>query len=78
MVLFCRRPKPTLLFCLILLFFCLLGHCHGSRTTSAFKFKPKSEHNKGHFLGFLPRRIHIPYSSPSRKHNDIGLTWRSP
>ena len=35
--------------------------------------------NHGHFSGFLPKRMPIPYSTPSRKHNDIGLrSWRSP
>ncbi|KAE9608707.1 hypothetical protein Lalb_Chr08g0238521 [Lupinus albus] len=79
MILCCRRPPLNLVFCLIL-FFCLMGHCHGSRTTSAFKVKPKSQtqNNLGHFFGLLPRRIPIPYSSPSRKHNGIGLTWTSP
>ncbi|KHN29158.1 Protein IDA-LIKE 4 [Glycine soja] len=47
-------------------------------TTTVFKFKPKSQHH-GHFSGFLPKRMPIPYSTPSRKHNDIGLrSWRSP
>ncbi|KAK7282357.1 hypothetical protein RIF29_11049 [Crotalaria pallida] len=73
-----RRKRPlTLLFCFfVIIFLCLLGHCHGSRTTNAFKFKPNSQHS-GHFFGFLPRGIPTPYSSPSRKHNDIGLSWRS-
>ncbi|KAI9113834.1 hypothetical protein K1719_015085 [Acacia pycnantha] len=66
----------VLVLCL-LLFISIFGHCHGSRT-NVFKVKPKPEHS-GHFLGFLPRRLPVPYSSPSRKHNDIGLrSWRSP
>ncbi|KAE7998278.1 hypothetical protein FH972_002837 [Carpinus fangiana] len=73
----CKRPLARLLW-LFLLFIFILGHCHGSRTTSVFKFKPNSQFS-GHFLGFLPRRIPIPASGPSRKHNDIGLkSWRSP
>lgn len=72
-----RRKLKSLLLSLIL-FLCIFGHCHGSRTTNVFKVKPKYE-NKGHFFGYLPRRIPIPFSSPSRKHNDIGLqSWRSP
>ncbi|KAB1210294.1 Protein IDA-LIKE 2 [Morella rubra] len=63
---------------LIWLLFFILGHCHGARTTNVFKLEPKSQYS-GHFLGFLPRRIPIPVSGPSRKHNDIGLkSWRSP
>ncbi|KAL4276746.1 hypothetical protein HN51_059399 [Arachis hypogaea] len=71
MVIVQRRRRPLLL-CLILVL-CILGHCHGSRTTNLFKLKPKSEEIRGHFFGFLPRRMPFPYSSPSRKHNDIGL-----
>ncbi|CAL0305288.1 unnamed protein product [Lupinus luteus] len=78
MVLHYRIPPLTLMLCLILLFLCLMGHCYGSTTTTILKFKPKSQHHTGHFFGFLPRRIPIPYSSPSRKHNDVGLTWTSP
>ncbi|KAG4389750.1 hypothetical protein JHK82_015342 [Glycine max] len=71
-----RRHKTLLL--LLILFLCILGHGHGSRTTNVFKLKPKSQHT-GHFFGFLPKRIHIPFSSPSKKHNDIGLqSLRSP
>ncbi|KAH1255421.1 Protein IDA-LIKE 4 [Glycine max] len=65
-----RRRKTLML--LLVLFLCILGHGHGSRTTNVFKLKPKSQHT-GHFFGFLPKRIHIPFSSPSKKHNDIGL-----
>lgn len=73
----CRRPLILLVWLLAILF--LFGHCEGSRTTQqVFKIKPKSQFS-GHFLGFLPRRIPIPASGPSRKHNDIGLqSWRSP
>ncbi|KAG5000236.1 hypothetical protein JHK87_021308 [Glycine soja] len=75
---FHRRPLILVMMWLFLFLF-LLGHCHGSRaTTTVFKFKPKSQHH-GHFSGFLPKRMPIPYSTPSRKHNDIGLrSWRSP
>nr|AFK45340.1 unknown [Medicago truncatula] len=76
MVLHSRKLQTSLL--LLLLFLCIFGHCDGSRATNVFKVKPKYEH-KGHFFGFLPGRIPIPYSSPSRKHNDIGLqSLRSP
>ncbi|KAI4317130.1 hypothetical protein L6164_025030 [Bauhinia variegata] len=72
----CRRPVVLLVW--LLLFIFIVGHCHASRTTNVFKFKPKSQH-PGHFFGFLPRRLPIPCSSPSRKHNDIGLKgWRFP
>ncbi|KAL6276815.1 hypothetical protein ACE6H2_020416 [Prunus campanulata] len=73
-----RRPV-ILLVCLFLTFiFTNLGNCHASRTAQVFKLRPKYQHS-GHYLGFLPRRIPIPASGPSRKHNDIGLrSWRSP
>ncbi|KAL5555670.1 hypothetical protein UlMin_037906 [Ulmus minor] len=69
-----KRPV-ILLLSLFIVFFFIFGHCHGSRTTQVFKFKPSSQLS-GHFLGFLPKRP-IPYSGPSRKHNDIGLQSRS-
>ncbi|KAF7840081.1 Protein IDA-LIKE 2 [Senna tora] len=49
--------------------------CEASRSsTKLFKWNPQSPHtHTGHFYGFLPRRMPIPYSSPSRKHNDIGF-----
>lgn len=73
----CRRPLVRLIWLFLLLVF-IVGSCHGSRVTNVFKFKPKSQYS-GHFLGFLPRRIPIPASGPSRKHNDIGLkSYRSP
>ncbi|KAG7034431.1 Protein IDA-LIKE 2, partial [Cucurbita argyrosperma subsp. argyrosperma] len=59
----------------------LLICCNGYPTKHAlfFKLKPKKPHSYGHFFGFLPRRIPIPASGPSRKHNDIGLrSWRAP
>ncbi|KAJ7945272.1 Protein IDA-LIKE 2 [Quillaja saponaria] len=73
----CRRPLVLLLW--LLLFICItVDHCHGSRTTNVFEVNPKPQYI-GHFFGFLPRRMPIPYSGPSRKHNDIGLkNWRSP
>ncbi|KAI9108677.1 hypothetical protein K1719_020324 [Acacia pycnantha] len=75
------RRKPVILVLWVVLFIIIVfisGYSHASRTTNVFKLKPKS-HNTGHFFGFLPRRMPIPYSSPSRKHNDIGLkSWRSP
>lgn len=76
MVLF-RRTLLLVLW--LLLFVFIFGHCHGSRNSNVFKLKHKSQHH-GHFFGFLPKRMPIPYSTPSRKHNDIGLksTWRSP
>ncbi|ESW31814.1 hypothetical protein PHAVU_002G270200 [Phaseolus vulgaris] len=71
-----RRPL-ILVICLFLFLF-VLGHCHASRATNVYKLRPKSQHH-GHFSGFLPKRMPIPYSTPSRKHNDIGLrSWRSP
>lgn len=73
----CTRPLVRFIWLFLLLVF-IVGNCHGSRVTNVFKFKPKSQYS-GHFLGFLPRRIPIPASGPSRKHNDIGLkSWRSP
>ncbi|KAL2347268.1 hypothetical protein Fmac_001268 [Flemingia macrophylla] len=71
-----RRQRILLVWLILLL--CLLGHGHSSRATDFFKFKPKSERT-GHFFGFLPKRVPIPYSSPSKKHNDIGQqSWRLP
>ncbi|KAK7247553.1 hypothetical protein RIF29_42438 [Crotalaria pallida] len=67
----CKRPLLIVLWLLLFLFI-FMSHCQGSRTTNVFKFKPKSQHH-GHFFGFLPKRLPIPYSTPSRKHNDIGL-----
>lgn len=62
-------------------FLLMLIVCHGSRIKHDITtFKPRSDpQNSGHFLGFLPR-MPIPFSGPSRKHNDIGLkSWgRSP
>ncbi|KAK7318470.1 hypothetical protein RJT34_03172 [Clitoria ternatea] len=76
MVVLCKRPLILVLWLLLFLF--ILGQCHGSSATTVFKFKPKSQHH-GHFFGFLPKRMPIPYSTPSRKHNDIGLrSWKSP
>ncbi|XP_059624793.1 protein IDA-LIKE 2-like [Cornus florida] len=73
----CKRPLIQLLW-LVLLFIFIVGQCHGSRTIHVFKINPKPQ-NLGHFMGFLPRRIPIPSSGPSRKHNVIGLeSWRSP
>lgn len=75
----CRRP-PILLLWLLLLVVFIIGDCHGSRSSRIHDttFKPKPQ-NSGHFLGFLPKRMPIPASGPSRKHNDIGLqSWRSP
>ncbi|KAE9601318.1 hypothetical protein Lalb_Chr13g0296521 [Lupinus albus] len=67
----CRRPLMIILLLLFFLFI-FMSHCHGSRTTNLYKFKSKSQHY-GHFFGFLPKGMPIPYSTPSRKHNDIGL-----
>ncbi|RDX57784.1 Protein IDA-LIKE 4, partial [Mucuna pruriens] len=67
-----RSRRHQVLFLWLILFLCILEHGHGSRATNVFKFKAKSQHT-GHFFGFLPRRIPIPYSSPSKKHNDLGL-----
>ncbi|WOG97248.1 hypothetical protein DCAR_0416588 [Daucus carota subsp. sativus] len=64
----------------------LTAAADGSRINShVFNYKssssssiPPSSSSIG-FLGFLPRRIPLPTSSPSRKHNDIGLqSWTSP
>ncbi|CAK8578956.1 unnamed protein product [Lathyrus sativus] len=73
----CRRPQLLATWLLLILF--ILAHSHASRTTTnVFKVNPKSQH-QGNFFGSLPKRMHIPYSTPSRKHNDIGLrSWRSP
>ncbi|KAI4365520.1 hypothetical protein MLD38_021499 [Melastoma candidum] len=65
----------------VIIVFFLVGHCEGSSrsmmTTTAkanTRFKPRQPEEIGHFLGYLPRaEIPIPYSGPSRKHNDIGL-----
>ncbi|PRQ49277.1 hypothetical protein RchiOBHm_Chr2g0120121 [Rosa chinensis] len=91
----CRRRVPVTKFLLavwlFLTFIFILVNCsHGSRLITqqhnqeqqeldVFKMKPKNHQYSGHFLGFLPRRIPIPASGPSRKHNGIGLkAWRSP
>ncbi|KAI4374204.1 hypothetical protein MLD38_012221 [Melastoma candidum] len=65
---------------IIINIFFLVGHCEGSSrsmtattTTKTNRFKPRQPEEIGHFLGYLPRGIPIPYSGPSRKHNDIGL-----
>ncbi|XP_012571927.1 protein IDA-LIKE 2-like [Cicer arietinum] len=74
----CIKKLQISLLLLFILLLCIFGYCHGSRTNNVFKAKPKYQHT-GHFFGFLPRRIPIPFSSPSRKHNDIGLQrWKSP
>ncbi|XVE83311.1 hypothetical protein DITRI_Ditri16bG0078700 [Diplodiscus trichospermus] len=72
----CGRQLVLLLW--LFLTFTFIVHCHGSRATSVFRIKPKSQYT-GHFMGFLPRHLPIPASGPSRKHNDLGLqSWRSP
>ncbi|KAL8045182.1 hypothetical protein ABFS82_08G096100 [Erythranthe guttata] len=60
----------------------VVGQCNGSRTTiNAFKTTPHSSSSsspRGHFSNLLPKRW-VPFSAPSRKHNDLGLqTWRLP
>ncbi|XLS86795.1 hypothetical protein HN51_036961 [Arachis hypogaea] len=78
MVLLCRRVSVIVVVLLVVLMM-ILGGGHGSRDTNVFKLKHKPEQQHGHFSGFLPKRMPIPYSTPSRKHNDIGLrTWTSP
>ncbi|KAK9950033.1 hypothetical protein M0R45_005539 [Rubus argutus] len=91
----CRRRPVTKFLFVVWLFlafiFILVNSSHCSRLSTqkkqqqeqqeldVFKLKPKNHKYSGHFLGFLPRRIPIPASGPSRKHNDIGLkAWRSP
>ncbi|TQD79143.1 hypothetical protein C1H46_035303 [Malus baccata] len=76
-----RRPLVVLVsvWLFVTFIFIPLGNCHASPTTAAQVFRPKYMQNSGHFLGFFPRRIPIPASGPSRKHNGIGLrSWRSP
>ncbi|CDP04758.1 unnamed protein product [Coffea canephora] len=74
----CRRPLIQLLWLVVLIFFSIIGHSQGSRSTNAFKLNPKSQ-NSGHFFNSLPKRFPIPASGPSRKHNEIGLqSWRYP
>ncbi|KAM7514319.1 hypothetical protein LguiA_003902 [Lonicera macranthoides] len=76
----CLKRSSILLLWLVLVFiFINVDQCQGSRSnTNVFKLNPKPK-NYGHFGGFLPRRIPIPASGPSRKHNEIGLqSWRSP
>ncbi|OIW17824.1 hypothetical protein TanjilG_02452 [Lupinus angustifolius] len=74
----CRRPLIIILWLLFFLLFIFMSHCHCSRTIDVYKLKSKSQH-QGHFFGFLPKGMPIPYSTPSRKHNGIGLiSVRSP
>ncbi|KAI4294767.1 hypothetical protein MLD38_040904 [Melastoma candidum] len=58
-------------------FFFFVRHCDGSTSsTTNVLWPPQPDDNPqgiGHFLEYLPRGIPIPYSGPSRKHNDIGL-----
>ncbi|GMP25436.1 hypothetical protein CsSME_00002308 [Camellia sinensis var. sinensis] len=86
-----KRHPPLLIqlvwVVMVLLLMFIVGDCQGSRSTSTtnvvFKVKPKTVTSQsqnsvgGHFLGFLPKRIPIPASGPSRKHNDIGITSSS-
>ncbi|WOG82118.1 hypothetical protein DCAR_0101280 [Daucus carota subsp. sativus] len=67
-------------FLLILLhvWFIVMISAEASRTNSNI-FNPKARPNSGHFLNNMPRRMPIPFSGPSRRHNDIGLeSWNSP
>ncbi|OIT22766.1 PREDICTED: protein IDA-LIKE 2-like [Nicotiana attenuata] len=83
MISFFRRKVPlNIVFWMAIILITIFGHCHGSRSSSQV-FNPSSQRNShqyGHFWNLLPKRIPIPASGPSRKHNDIGLksTWRLP
>ncbi|KAM3200700.1 Protein IDA-LIKE 4 [Capsicum chinense] len=82
MISFFRRKVPLiLLFWMAIILISIFGHCHGSRSSSQV-FNPinSQSYKHGHFWNLLPKRIPIPASGPSRKHNDIGLksTWRLP
>ncbi|XP_049371020.1 protein IDA-LIKE 2-like [Solanum verrucosum] len=82
MISFFTRKVLVLWMAIILI--SIFGHfCHGSRSNSqVFNTinSQRNSYNHGHFWNFLPKRIPIPASGPSRKHNDIGLksTWRLP
>ncbi|KAK8631813.1 hypothetical protein V6N13_028591 [Hibiscus sabdariffa] len=83
-----RRQQLILLVCQLLTLHLIVSGGHASTLTTAtatvFKVKPKSVYTAtGHFLGFLPRVRHrnftVPASSPSRKHNGLGLqSWTTP
>ncbi|CAN6567658.1 unnamed protein product [Malus baccata var. baccata] len=72
-----RRPLVVLVsvWLFVTFIFIPLGNCHASPTTAAQVFRPKYMQNSGHFLGFFPRRIPIPASGPSRKHNVFSLIF---
>ncbi|KAL7102116.1 hypothetical protein ACP275_08G099400 [Erythranthe tilingii] len=72
-----RRLAVLTALALVIVVQMVVGHCNGSRTTiNAFKTTPHSP--RGHFSNLLPKRW-VPFSAPSRKHNDLGLqTWRLP
>ncbi|XAR73208.1 hypothetical protein NMG60_11007106 [Bertholletia excelsa] len=71
-----KRPLVQLVW-IATVFIFILGQCQGSRSTNLFKVKPNPPSHSGNFMGFFPRRIPIPASGPSRKHNDIGLQGRA-
>ncbi|KAK9670572.1 hypothetical protein RND81_13G210300 [Saponaria officinalis] len=83
-----RKSTPKLLRIMIILwvYFVVLStfkfeQCEGLRHTNVFRtFNARPVYsNTGHFMGFFPKRIPVPFSAPSRKHNDLGLqSWRSP
>ncbi|KAL4334608.1 hypothetical protein GQ457_07G004810 [Hibiscus cannabinus] len=83
-----RRQQLILLVCQLLMLHLVVSRGHGptlaTATATVLKVKPKSVYTAtGHFLEFLPRVRHtnftVPASTPSRKHNDLGLqSWTTP
>lgn len=81
-----KRRKLTFLLLLVRLLLLIIlstsvDECQGSRINrQVFKLNPNTNYSgSDHFLWFKPRRIPIPVSGPSRKHNDIGLqSWNAP
>ncbi|EXB41006.1 hypothetical protein L484_020741 [Morus notabilis] len=77
-----RRRSSLLVWLQFVVMICIIFgqlSCDAARINDqVFKVEPKPAGLSGHFLDYLPKRIPIPYSGPSRKHNDIGLqSWRS-
>ncbi|KAL7585066.1 hypothetical protein Lser_V15G42714 [Lactuca serriola] len=77
-------PCRSILIFTIFFFFFIVGHTECSRTRSSgdhvFRVADPNSQFSGNNFGFLPKRkIPLPSSGPSRKHNDIGpQNWRLP
>ncbi|KAG9129243.1 hypothetical protein Leryth_006499 [Lithospermum erythrorhizon] len=73
-----KRRHAILVLLLLVVFTFIFSHCHGSRNSNVFNWKPNHQHQTGQYMSYMPKRV-IPVSGPSRKHNSIGLqSWRSP